>query len=52
MTSICCHLFQTLLVPINVFAANVAFAANVPFAGLCGRYRTRTYDLIDVNDAL
>ena len=46
MASIFCHLFQALLVPINVFAANVAFA------WLCGRYRTRTYDLIDVNDAL
>ena len=45
VTSVFCHPFQALLVPINVFIANVAFA-------LCGRYRTRTYDLIDVNDAL
>ena len=45
MASIFCHLFQALLVPINAFMANVTFA-------LYGRYRTRTYDLIDVNDAL
>ena len=40
LTPIFCRLFPVLLVPIDVLL----------YVG--GRYRTRTYDLIDVNDAL
>ena len=43
MALVFCRPFQVLLVPIDAF---------VMCTYQSGRYRTRTYDLIDVNDTL